>query len=184
MRKLLLAAVALVATAGSPALAQTRAAAGFGPWQTTSGVASAGTPFCALYSAMQGRVGRNVFVKHYGGRDTLSLTMYRDEWLIPRGTDVPVLVDFADNDPRPLRGKGDGHMVEALVPTALVGDFLAGLSVQPVMQVHFPNGGERVWTVPAGRAPTRAAVERFFRCIEGNGPAAASGVAAKPQPHR
>lgn len=124
----------------------------FGPWQPSSGVSSLGTKFCAIVSAVKDPdIGRNVAIKGYKNRDSITVDLYNASWNYPAASKVPVTVALEG----PSRGSfkqnisayADGQILDLEIPVASAGYFLLDLASKPRLRVTFPDGSDTDWTI-------------------------------------
>lgn len=136
----------------------------FGPWQFFSGRTPANTPICSVLS--DGSVNqsvRNVAIKQIGGHQSIQVTLYKDTWSIPRGTKVPVRIDFEDDQPLHLSAYGDGKIVDIEIPTQIMAIFLSLVASERNLHIGFPAGKEAEWVI--GLSSSKPVVQKLVGCM-------------------
>lgn len=140
------------------------AAPKFGPWEFWSGRTSSNTPICSVLSdGSANQSVRNVAIKQIGGHRSIQVTLYKDTWSIPRGTKVPVSIDFEDDQPLRLSAYGDGKILDIEIPTQATAIFLSLVASESNLRIGFPAGKEAQWVVSL--LNTKPVVQKLVGCM-------------------
>lgn len=106
---------------------------------------------------------QNVVIKALQGHERLNVTMVKESWHIPQGTDVEVFFSFGPQDHITLIGYGDGPIVDVEIPVSSTALFLLALDAHS-MTIMFPKGRESPWTIPPEGA--HPALLLLTQCIQ------------------
>lgn len=110
---------------------------------------SRGHKVCILFSASKiSKIKvKSISIKKIETKDNLLVTIQKDGWSIPEGTDIPITMDFGDNV---LNGiaDGEGNLVNVYLPTDGTYEFLSRILNQRSMKINFEAGNEKPWVVP------------------------------------
>jgi|EndMetStandDraft_3_1072993.scaffolds.fasta_scaffold20329_4 hypothetical protein len=179
MKRILLAATALVMMTGAAA-ATSRQLVASGYWSThIVDRSSDGTPMCmmrATWTAPGGAEGR-VFVKYANGE--VFFHIFKTNWRFDADVEVPLTVTF-DSGVRKATGvtvnTNGHHMIEIAVQKEHAGGILSDFAESNVMAINFESGNEPTWN--ANMYGSRLAAQWFIRCIKhiGGGGTATSPV--------
>lgn len=137
-------------------------ASGYSAWQYFTNTTQRGTPVCGLYTAgtRSGNT-KNISVKQLANRKVLTMTLFNDWWSFPRGSTVPVSVDFADNQPLALSAYADDKVLDIEVPLQATATFLSLLAQRETLRITVAQGTD-VWRVPL--RGTKQSLGLFLDC--------------------
>lgn len=152
--------VVVYAFLGRSANAQER----YGPWAFFTSRTSQNTPVCGIASTSRGGTIQNIGIKMLAGHETLNVTVYKDSWTIPQGTQVPVGIDFMDNDVLKLSGYGDGKVVDIEIPKEGFALLLSAVGASPAIRIRFLKGNEPTMQVPL--AGVKPELQKLLTCIK------------------
>ncbi len=120
----------------------------FKPWEKFDGKTSRGTQVCGLATAANSGSPRNISIKQLATNDFISVTLYQESWSFKPGSEVPIVLDFFDNQPLYLAAYGDGKILDITLPTDATAVFLSLLKDSAAMRVQIKNESEPDWRIP------------------------------------
>lgn len=136
---------------------------GYSDWEFFSSTTAKGTPVCGLFSAATDKTTvRNVSIKSLANRDVISVTLFNDRWKFSETLKLPVVLDFADNQPLRLEAYAEGKVVDIEVPTQLTATFLGLMTDKKVIQFKVGPGNPAVWRIPINNI--KAPMKQFIDC--------------------
>ncbi len=151
----------MVAYLATPAMATARRGlATSGPWSAYSGTGPDNQPLCGITNV--GAEGRRIAIQQSAGETGLAVYLEKDGWVIPKGTQVDVRVQFDQNPPIAAQATGAGPRIalgmtfEQSVP--FMRQFRAGRQIR----IFFPSGNELPWT--GGLNGTGRVIDAFNTC--------------------
>lgn len=165
MRKLLAYTALALALASTAAHADMRDYARHGAWVLGRGLNSQHVQMCSVRTAFND--GRSFFLKWQADSGHLFIHIFKNSWRIPAGTEMPLEVVFSSGEsltgtgsaPATLSGRG----IEFQVSPDNVDDFLDAFHDADKLEVRFPSGNERPWSI--NLAATDRATPAFRDCI-------------------
>jgi hypothetical protein len=120
----------------------------FSFWEFFEDKTTADTPVCGIFSGNTDKTNvRNVSVKNLENREVITITLYNDQWNFKQGSNVNVIIDFADNQPLKLSAYGDGKVLDFSVPKQLTSTFLSLMRDSKLIRFIVGNGA-KPWSVP------------------------------------
>jgi hypothetical protein len=138
---------------------------GYSDWEFFSNKTTKGTPVCGVFSASTDKSNvRNVSVKSLANRQVISVTLFNDRWNFNANPKLPVVLDFADNQPLRVEAYAEGKVVDIEVPVQLTATFLSLMSDNKVIQFKVGPGNPAVWGVPLRNI--KAPMKQFIDCAQ------------------
>ena len=150
-------------------------------WTAFAGLAKNGAQVCGIYEA--GNDGRSFHIKSFDGQPDLIVQMFKPDWSIPRGTQIPAAIQFAGFSPWTAVAVGMGNMVEFKVPPDRIRQFVLQFRTADQFRLTFLTGNEGSWT--GQLAGSGAAIEMLGKCVaerRGSQPSDTSPPTARTQP--
>lgn len=145
------------------ALCGSAVAAEFSRWQFDVSTTPKGTALCSLMAVgTDAQVARNLAVKMFAGKQSLNITLYKASWQAPQGTNIPLKLDFFDEQPLQLLAYGDGKVADIELPVDATAIFLGLMSSEKAMRLSFDRGNEPPWVVSL--AGVRPKLKQFVDC--------------------
>lgn len=122
---------------------------GYSDWSFFNDTTSKGTPVCGIFTASTDKTNvRNASVKALANRETLSVTLFNDKWSFKENWKLPVVLDFADNQPLKLDAYANDKVVDIEIPTQIISTFLGLLSEGNAIRFKVGQGSQIFWSIP------------------------------------
>jgi hypothetical protein len=162
--KITLAMLALIAGVTGVSMAAGPAEA---DWQNYNGNAEDGDVVCGMsnyYTPDQ-----RLDITYYHHSLAVVVQLAKNNWRIPDGTKIPVVIGFDKDSFAEAKGTGFNHtyegstkgIVQITVPTDKLKSFLVAVGKADHMWIRFQSGTERPWVATG----SRAAVAKFLQCV-------------------
>lgn len=122
---------------------------GYSDWSFFNDTTSKGTPICGIFTASTDKTNmRNASVKQLANREVLSVTLFNDKWSFKENWKLPVVLDFADNEPLKLDAYANDKVVDIEIPAQIISTFLGLMTERKAIRFKVGSGSQVFWSIP------------------------------------
>ena len=126
-----------------------KGSSGYSDWSFFNDTTSKGTPVCGIFTASTDKTNvRNASVKQLANREVLSVTLFNDKWSFKENWKLPVVIDFADNQPLKLDAYANDKVVDIEIPTQIISNFLLLMTEEKSIRFKVGPGNQVFWSIP------------------------------------
>jgi hypothetical protein len=137
--------IVIAATSAAPAMETSRRGlATSGPWSAYSGTGPDSQPLCGITTV--GAEGRRIAIQQTAGETGLALYLEKDSWVIPKGAEVEVRVQFDQNPPIAVQATGAGPRLAVGMTFEQSVPFMRQFRAGRQIRIFFPSGNELPWS--------------------------------------
>lgn len=133
-----------------------------GSWDAFSGTGDDGKLVCGI-GTTNTVDGRSFSIRFVIGEQNVAFEAKKPSWNIPKGTQLPLVMQIGFDAPWSEQGSGDGQTVTWTVDQASIQTFDAQFRRANAMTLIFPSGNEPPW--PISLTGSTAASSAFGLCI-------------------
>jgi hypothetical protein len=135
----------------------------FAQWQFTPVTGTQGTPLCAIYSGVVNARSQNIVIKGFKGKERyFVVSLYDITWARRQGHAGELTFTLSGTEPLVLPADGNGHFLEARIPTQYIALFLLGVA-DGVFTIDLPQDENESWIVNATGA--KPAIKSMMSCM-------------------
>ncbi len=122
---------------------------GYSDWSFFNDKTSKGTAVCGIFTASTDKTNvRNASVKQFANREALSVTLFNDKWSFKENWKMPVVLDFAVNQPLKLDAYANDKIVDIEIPTQIISTFLGLMNEEKAIRFKVGPTSQVFWSIP------------------------------------